>query len=128
MSHAFKVGDRVICINAASNLAFGTVLVPGSEVANFLVEGAVYTLRWIGIIPSGNLNVGDVGVRLQGVQRLDIASDDPPFRADRFRPLVDTDATRTMFRAMVSPEALRAFRADEATPRREPVTTPERRP
>lgn len=80
----FYVGQKVACIRATYNPE-QRVSIPCE-----LTEGAIYTIRWVGMF--NNYVDGDfLGVRLVEVERgVDptYGYDDPPFRADRFRPLV----------------------------------------
>jgi hypothetical protein len=84
----FHIGQKVVCVDAS--LVRGAPYAPGSEV----VEGAVYTIRNIGIT-----NVGDPGVRLMEIKlncrpghigvRTRKPFADACYRADRFRPIVE---------------------------------------
>jgi hypothetical protein len=81
---AFKIGERVVCVDADDTNEWGFVE---------LSAGQVYQIRWVGrfdwtgypLVPPHARDV--ICVRLVGVNRND--GDDPPFRASRFRPLIE---------------------------------------
>lgn len=77
---SFKVGDRVVCIDAYV----------GFEQWLGIKEGKIYTVSWIG--PFEHYTQGSfIGVRLAGITRPTcphFGYEDMPFNAKRFRPLV----------------------------------------
>jgi hypothetical protein len=81
---AFRIGERVVCVDADNTHQFGLVE---------LSVGQVYEVRWVGHFDwTGYPFVAQdereaICVRLVGVNRND--GDDPPFRAARFRPLTE---------------------------------------
>lgn len=90
MECSFKVGDRVICIDARGH--------------DYLVKGQEYVIRdvrpwrlWIHV--PGVMNAR-IGVRLQGVKR---PWPDVPFVCTRFRPVQET-GTSTSARRYVDPQ------------------------
>jgi hypothetical protein len=73
---SFVPGDEVVCVD-------------DHRLKDVLREGQHYVIRWSG--PSVHPIVGGyAGVRLAGIERIMTAADamdDPPFRAERFRPV-----------------------------------------
>ncbi|PWE56392.1 hypothetical protein DEM27_08315 [Metarhizobium album] len=81
MTNQFFVGQQVQCIDDS------TLPEQYLEVR----KGEIYTIRWIGIA-KGYMNGEYLGVRLSGIRRGDcpqFGEQDPPFRATRFRPLIN---------------------------------------
>ena len=79
-----KPGDKIVCIDAKR--------APTTTLETGLKEGEVYTIRWIGV--HRHYIDGDfLGVRLMEIDRgldpSDLRDDDMPFRASRFRPVVE---------------------------------------
>lgn len=84
-----KRGDKVACIDAN-----GTA--PKMDIKPELIEGEVYTIAWIGDHVS-YLDGTYRGVRLAEVRRGVCPwslEQDIPFRASRFKPLVEGKATK----------------------------------
>lgn len=78
----FYPGQDVVCIDAA--------LPPRVTIPLGLVEGQVYTIRWVGMFDN-YVDGPMLGVKLVGINRgvdPEYGFDDPPYRASRFRPLV----------------------------------------
>src|SRR5262245_21187102 len=73
---SFAPGDEVVCVD-------------DRRLEDILHEGRHYIVAWSG--PSVRPIVGDyAGIRLIGIERTMTAADamdDPPFRAERFRPI-----------------------------------------
>lgn len=79
-----KPGDKVVCVDAKRS--------PTTTLETDLVEGEVYTVRTYG--PYRHYIDGDfMGVRLMEIDRGDDPAGydkgDMPFRASRFRPVVE---------------------------------------
>lgn len=81
MNH-FYAGQEVVCIDNGQP--------KDTTLPSELAVGQVYKIRWVG--PYHHYLDGEyVGVRLHGVDRGTCqiwGYEDPPFRAERFRPLV----------------------------------------
>jgi len=80
--NTFYVGQDVVCVDNGQPKS--------TTLPSELVVGQVYKIRWIGIY-NHYLDGEYVGVRLEGIDRGICpiwGYDDPPFRAERFRPLV----------------------------------------
>lgn len=83
-SHAFYVGQEVVCVKADYDPSQKTTIKPELEV------GKVYKIRWLGVY-SHYLDGDYLGIRVDGMDRGICpfwGYDDVPFRASRFRPLV----------------------------------------
>lgn len=97
----FKVRQKVVCINAKG----GFINLCGEVIdSHELTEGAVYTIRSIGMFDSV------LAVRLKEIVRRKLALGykpqpgnnwDQPFRASRFRPLVERKTDISIFTEML---------------------------
>lgn len=89
----FKVRQKVVCINAKG----GFINLCGEVIdSHELTEGAIYTIRSIGMFD------GVLAVRLQEITRRKPDNRwDLPFRADRFRPLVERKTDISIFTEML---------------------------
>jgi hypothetical protein len=96
-THQFFVGQEVVCVKADHEPSQRTTLASG------LVEGEVYRVRWLGIFVH-YVDGEYLGIKVEGIDRGTCPSFgyvDPPYRADRFRPVVkDRLAT---FRNLLAP-------------------------
>lgn len=76
-----RPGEKVICVNDD---------IPHLQYIE-ISKGETYTVRWVG--PCRSYLAGDyIGVRLEGINRgvcPGFGEEDPPYRASRFRPLVE---------------------------------------
>lgn len=97
----WKVGDRVVCVDAS-----GTNLCGIDE----LEEGKVYTIAWIGSYPHAILGEF-VGVRLEGVSRPGLTEEEcawfaafgeSPFGPNRFRPVQTRKTDISIFTALLN--------------------------
>jgi hypothetical protein len=90
----FRVGQKVVCVDDAGTDETGRIE---------LVRGTIYTVRWQGFHWSDYYPEPLYCVRLEEVWRKDewVGDDneDCPFRASRFRPLIETDIS--IFTAML---------------------------
>lgn len=80
---SFHVGQKVVCVNAQNTSNCG---------AKELGEGAIYTVRWVGIY-SSIYDSPSLCLKLVGIYRVDnwvSGNDDCPFSTSRFRPLTET--------------------------------------
>lgn len=82
-----KPGDKIVCVDAKR--------APTTTLETGLKEGEIYTIRTIGM--HRHYIDGDyLGVRLaeidRGLDPSDLRDDDMPFRASRFRPVVEPKA------------------------------------
>lgn len=92
--HDYHIGQDVVCINDH---------VPAGQTFE-LTKGDIYKIRSIGMNTS-YLAGEYLGVRLVGLERGECpftGDQDPPFRADRFRPLV-RDRLATLRQAAADP-------------------------
>lgn len=100
----FRVGQKVVCVDARDTNSHGLPEI---------VEGGVYTIRWVGV------DDYKLCVRLVEVPRNALAPPfttppeflDWPFYASRFRPVVERKTDISIFTAMLTPS---------------PVSTPDR--
>lgn len=97
----FHVGQKVVCVNA-----LGT----DSEGIKELSRGAIYTVRWHGIhgVPYFKPTYC---VRVEGIVRFDDwapLNQDCPFRASRFRPVIERRTSIEIFTAMLKPSKVEA--------------------
>lgn len=104
MSYNFKPGDRVVCVDAS------TINNPPDRP---LVKGAVYTVRALWTLTSGECGIIPVGID-PGYDFTGWA-----FRASRFRPVAEKPTSMDIIRAIV----LDPSKPIEDDPR-EPVITP----
>ena len=75
-----RIGDTVVCVNDDVY----------AEQYIEISKGEIYKVRWAGACRT-YLGGDYFGVRLEGINRgvcPQFGEDDPPFRADRFRPVV----------------------------------------
>lgn len=92
-----KPGDIVVCVDDTGTAPNYNEIDPNYP-AQEIVEGQQYKLRYVGpawLVYEGNYT----GVKLEGVVRPhdDLSAvDDPAFRADRFRPVVEPKVQREM--------------------------------
>lgn len=95
---AFHVGQKVVCVDAAGTHLYGIVE---------LVQGEVYEIEWIGFYDAPKWPYPDLlCVRLRGVRRKPVMPlDSPldPFRAARFRPVVERKTDIAIFTEMLTP-------------------------
>jgi hypothetical protein len=96
----FHVGQLVVCVDASHRILHR---IPAK---NFITEGSVYTVRWVGPPPyEGDRHIG-LAIRLVGIERgADRDADDPwrdyPFAAFRFRPA--KLASKEVFESLLAP-------------------------
>ena len=88
----FKVGDQVVCVDDKF---------PFVSIDQGIREGEIFTVRWVGNYR--HYVDGDFyGIKLEGVDRGNddgpegYGAADMPFRASRFRPLVQPKVTREL--------------------------------
>ena len=116
MTH-FYPGQEVVCVDASQP---ERVTIPIG-----LVEGQVYTLRWVGDF-NNYVDPPFIGVRLLGINRgkdPTYGFEDPPYAARRFRPLVK-DKLAVFRRIAADPNY--KIDAPEGPVRGKPVVVPKR--
>lgn len=100
----FEVGQKVVCINAAWTVVSellvyldnGKAGIREIEGPRELEENKVYIVRWVGV------QDGATCVRVRDLIRCGIDGD-KPFRADRFRPVVQKKTDISIFTQMLTP-------------------------
>ena len=99
----FHVGQKVVCVDDGPGQLRGTRVWERP-----IVNGQIYTIRWVGIAPYYNR----LGVRLVGVDRgpdkFNREWDDMPLNAHRFRPLIERKTDISIFTAMLKPSKVEA--------------------
>jgi hypothetical protein len=100
----FHVGQKVVCLDDSSESLDGT---------KFIEKDAIYTIRWVGIFDLGGIIVPTLCLRLAGINRgegvWDIrhsnreAAYDMPYRATRFRPVIERKTDISIFTEMLTP-------------------------
>lgn len=82
-THKFFVGQDVVCVDNGQP--------KDTTLPSELTVGAVYKIRWLGIY-NHYVDGTYLGIRVEGIDR-GICQiwgyDDPPFKASRFRPVVN---------------------------------------
>jgi hypothetical protein len=95
----FTVGQKVVCVNA------GNLFPYYADSPIELVEGKIYTVRWVGPSPHP-FNRGVPSVRLNEIIRRDEPltpqRSDMPWQADRFRPVVERKTDISVFAEMLN--------------------------
>lgn len=94
----FRVNQKVVCVDDERTDATGVKDVH---------RGEIYTIRWCGI-HSTPWHPEEYCVRLLGIERVDSwvpSNIDCPFRASRFRPIVERKTDISVFTAMLNPSA-----------------------
>lgn len=92
----FKVGQRVVCVDDSPGPIPGYLpsLRPWD---GYLKRGAIYTVRWVGMhapVLSGQRHPQLLCVKLEEIVR---SIKDPPYRATRFRPVVERKTEIAIF-------------------------------
>lgn len=92
---SFHVGQNVICVDADDTNSHG---------APELTKGATYIVRWCGD------HFDEISVRLVGVGRPHLLArwSDFPFRASRFRPLIERKTDISIFNKIARDESERS--------------------
>lgn len=94
----FHVGQKVVCINDT----FKNV-----SIDQLIRKGQIYTVRWVGMY-SHYVDGEFLGIKLEEIHRGDddgpegYGAADMPYRASRFRPLVEDKIS--MFRKLLAPK------------------------
>lgn len=103
----FRVGQKVVCVDAGKTPGINA----RGRAADYLKEGRVYTVRWVGECPHEPWRKLGVNIRLAEVNRGGDAErpewNDFPFRATRFRPIVERSTDISIFTAMLTPKKTR---------------------
>ena len=92
----FHIGQRVVCVDAKP---------PRPDGNRYLVEGAIYTIRWVGMHHDLHGIYGThLRVRLEEVRRPRCPKTrvvDMPYGAFRFRPIVERETDISVFEAIL---------------------------
>lgn len=102
----FHVGQKVVCVDTAdrlSNITHHADGTPYQPIDFWLTKGAIYTVRWCGIMADHDLYPPYLGVLLVEINREDDRWLDSPFVASRFRPIVEKKTDISIFTAMLNP-------------------------
>ena len=95
----FRVGQKVVCVDDAEDF-------PDVEGIDWrpleIKKGNIYVVRWCGP-HTDNILGTEICVRLVGFVRPDDDYDDLPFRASRFRPIVERETDISVFTRMLTP-------------------------
>ena len=92
---SFHVGQKVVCVSVPGNDgSIGDTTFPTN-----LRVGEIYIVRWVGIYDDGQ------AVRLAGLYRNFplVKWQDIPFRALRFRPVIERKTDIAIFTALLNP-------------------------
>lgn len=96
----FRVGQKVVCVDARPTNIFGL---------SVLESGRVYTVRWVGLWGYAARRPNQLCIRLEEIDRGEdpgaphmIEIFDMPFRATRFRPVVEKKTDISVFTAMLN--------------------------
>jgi hypothetical protein len=95
---ALYVGQKVVCVDAKDS---------AGRHKQLLVEGAVYKLRWVGMHVHPDYPL-EFCVRLVGIDRSGYGvprGHDTPYKASRFRPVVEDADKLEWARQLVAPKA-----------------------
>jgi hypothetical protein len=92
----FRVGRKVVCVDVSAS----THRSIRGRAAEYIEIGKVYTIRWLGRSPDPLDQHLGLHVRLVGVVRPDHPNpeySDMPFKASRFRPVVERKTDISIF-------------------------------
>lgn len=109
----FRVGQKVICVDVGPTPGLGNV---SEEAGPLLEEGRIYIVRWVGENPYEPWRVYGTCLRVEGIERRqdkDPDWSDFPFRATRFRPIVERKTDISIFTEMLTPTPQRVRETTE---------------
>lgn len=93
----FEVGQKVVCVEAEASCKYMPPGIISNRDLDELAEGAVYTIRKIGVV------YGDLCVWLDEITRPEHVfwGGEAPYDARRFRPVVERKTDISVFTAML---------------------------
>jgi len=102
----FRVGQKVVCVDASGTVTRGGIEIPD---AGELEVDRIYTVSWVGVSPISD----KPAIHLKEVSARYATSHLPdwpriPFRAERFRPVVERKTDISIFTKMLTNKRVNA--------------------
>jgi hypothetical protein len=94
----FRIGQKVVCIDDKPSIVQGSL--------GLLKAGQVYTIRWLGDYMCPGTNEIQPHIRVEEIHRPcgdDTENIDTPYKARRFRPIVERKTNISIFKKMLTP-------------------------